>query len=70
MGKPNLERLERIWQIIEREPGITALQIAAILGTYELAVMSALCTMNNNGYLLSEDQYGGLYTFAKTTEVR
>jgi len=62
---PNFERLEAAWRVVVDRPGVSAWELAKGLGLRMGLVTSILVTMENNGYLLSEDGDGGLYPFER-----
>jgi len=60
---PNFERLETAWRAVMDRPGLSAWELSQSMGLRMGLVTSILVTMENNGYLLSEDGDGGLYPF-------
>lgn len=60
---PDYSRLERVYRLVERRPGQTYWQLAQVMGLRPGIITSLLCTMENHGFLLSEDEKGGLHPF-------
>jgi Mn-dependent DtxR family transcriptional regulator len=58
--QPSRKRLEAIWQVVEREPGLKPGQIARKLGIARSAVTRALPALEEAGLLLYEDDRGRL----------
>lgn len=63
--KANDERLEEIYDTIERNPGRRAGWIARLLGLNRSEVTRALPAMEQKGYLLAEDEDGQLWPYDK-----
>jgi DNA-binding IclR family transcriptional regulator len=63
--KPKPERLESIYQKIEEHPGERPASIARILGLHRSQVTRSLPALEENGYLLSEDERGTLWPFRR-----
>lgn len=61
--KPKLEVLEAIYQVVESHPGRRAGAIAQLLGLERSQVMRLLPALEERGYLMSEDEQGGLWPF-------
>ena len=61
--KPNLYQLEQIYNKIDENPGKRAGFIAHMLGLHRSHVSRSLATLEERGYLLSEDEKGGLRTY-------
>jgi Mn-dependent DtxR family transcriptional regulator len=61
MRHADRERLEAIWQAVEREPGIRASNVAQELAIPRSSVARALQALEDEGLLLSEDARGGLW---------
>ena len=58
------DKYAQMVQIIQAQPGIQAAHIAAQLGVSPSTVMRRLPGMEEAGYLLSEDDNGGLYLYS------
>jgi Mn-dependent DtxR family transcriptional regulator len=65
MRRAGKKRLEAIWQTVEDEPGIQAGKVAKKLGISRSSVTRALPAMDGEGLLLSEDQKGRLWPWAR-----
>jgi Mn-dependent DtxR family transcriptional regulator len=65
MRHADKERLEVIWQAVEREPGIRAGKVAEKLGIPRSSVTRALPALDDEGLLLYEDQKGGLWPWRR-----
>jgi len=65
MRHADKERLEVIWQTVEREPGIRAGKVAEKLGIPRSSVTRALPALDDEGLLLYEDQKGGLWPWKR-----
>lgn len=65
MRRANRERLEAIWQAVERQPGVKAGQVAHELGVPRSSLMRALPALEEAGLLLSEDRRGRLWPFPR-----
>jgi len=52
-------------QIVEQKPGITATELAKLLDVAPSTVYRRLPSMAEAGYLLAEDEKGGLWPFEK-----
>lgn len=63
--KPQDERLESIYNKINEHPGKKAGFIARLLGLERSDVTRSLPTLNDKGFLLAEDDKGGLWPFSK-----
>lgn len=63
--KPEPEKLARIYEEIETNPGERAGAIARILGWHRSQVSRSLPAMEDQGYLLSEDEEGRLWPFGR-----
>jgi DNA-binding MarR family transcriptional regulator len=61
------ERLERIYAAVEEHPGKRPGFLARLLGLQRSEVTRALPSLEKDGYLLSEDERGGLWPFKKKT---
>lgn len=59
--KPDLERLEQIYQAIKEHPGKKAGYIALILGLHRSDVTRALPNLDKNGMYICEDEQGRLW---------
>ncbi len=62
---PQPERLEAIYQKVEEQPGERPGAIAQLLGLNRSEVTRALPALEDQGYLLYEDQKGRLWPFQK-----
>lgn len=60
------ERLEEIYCTIEEYPGKRAGYLASILGWNRSEVTRALPALEDQGYLVSEDEEGGLWPFDRS----
>ena len=58
-------RLVAIWDYVERHPGCRQSHIAAALGAYRSTIMRQMPVMEEGGFLLWEDDNGGLYLFRR-----
>jgi Mn-dependent DtxR family transcriptional regulator len=63
--KTSEERLERIYRTVEQYPGRRAGFLAWLLGLNRSEVTRALPGMEKRGWLLSEDERGGLWPFRR-----
>lgn len=61
MRRAEIRRLEAIWDVVKREPGIKPGRIAQRLGIPRSSITRALPALEENGYLISEDQKGRLW---------
>lgn len=59
------ERLDEIWETVEKNPGKRPGAIASLLGLNRSEVTRALPAMDEQGYYLSEDERGGLWPFRR-----
>jgi DNA-binding Lrp family transcriptional regulator len=57
--------VEKIWNTLEDNPGATIRMLAQSVGLDPRDVAGRLATLENSGYLISEDQYGQLYPFLR-----
>lgn len=64
-GKSQNERLENIYGSIENNPGERPGFFARALNIPRSSVTRSLATMEEEGYLLSEDDNGGLWPFRR-----
>ena len=64
--QPKEERLIGIYCTIEKYPGKRPGFIAHVMGVNRSEVTRALPALNDKGYLVSEDQKGGLWPFRKS----
>lgn len=63
MARPaNYHRVEEIYRTIEKYPGRKAGLIASLLGLHRSEVTRSLPLLEEQGYLIYEDEEGGLYT--------
>lgn len=65
MRRADKGRLDRIYETVEREPGIKAGRIASKLGIPRSSVARALPALEENGLLLSEDGEGRLWPWRR-----
>ncbi len=56
---------ETMEEILDDHPGITAAELARKLDIPKSTVLRRLPSMNDAGYLLSEDEKGGLWPFGR-----
>ncbi len=63
--KPQDEKLERIYQTVETNPGAKPGFLARLLGLERSEVTRALPALESKGLLVSEDEKGGLWPFRK-----
>ena len=63
--KPQVDRLAYIYQLVQEQPGRKPSRIAQILGLHRSEVTRSLPALEEQGYLLSEDNRGGLWPFPK-----
>jgi Mn-dependent DtxR family transcriptional regulator len=65
MRRAEQERLEAIYHMVERKPGIKAGKVAARLDISRSSVTRALPALEDEGLLLSEDVRGGLWPWGR-----
>lgn len=65
--KPNPMRLEEIYHKIEAYPGKRAASLARLLGLNRSEVTRSLPALEERGWLVYEDDRGGLYPFDKAS---
>ena len=58
-------RLNRIYKTIQKNPGNRPGRIARLLGEPRSQITRSLPALEAQGYLLSEDQSGGLWPFRR-----
>ena len=63
--KAQPERLEKIYQTVSEHPGKRPGFIARLLGLHRSEITRRLPAMEEQGYLLSEDEQGGLWPFGR-----
>jgi DNA-binding IclR family transcriptional regulator len=63
--RPKKERLASIYRAVEENPGQRPGALARILGLPRSQVTRSLPTLEEHGYLLSEDERGGLWVFRR-----
>jgi Mn-dependent DtxR family transcriptional regulator len=63
--KQNEENLLTIYNVIEQNPGQKAGFLARLLGWNRSEVTRRLPALDERGYLVSEDESGGLWPFCK-----
>jgi len=61
----NEERLESIYHSIEEHPGERAGFLARLLGLHRSEVTRSLPALEDKGWLVSEDERGGLWPFRR-----
>lgn len=59
----SVPEFNKIDSLIRRKPGIRQAEIARALGVARSTVARRLCSMENAGYLYSEDARGGIWPF-------
>jgi len=63
--KPQPKVLEDIYKTVEDHPGMKPAQIARLLKQPRSQVTRRLPSLEDHGYLLSEDDRGGLWPFSR-----
>jgi DNA-binding IclR family transcriptional regulator len=63
--KPNNERMEAIYATVRSYPGERPGFIARLLGIHRSEVTRLLPSLDRHGFLLSEDERGGLWPFKR-----
>lgn len=63
--KADVEKLEEIYDAIEKNPGWLPAWIARLLGRPRSDITRALPALEEKGYLVSEDGEGHLWPFGK-----
>lgn len=63
--KHKQERLSKIYETVEENPGKRPGLIASLLGISRSQVTRSLPAMEDQGYYLSEDEKGGLWPFRR-----
>ena len=63
--KAQQERVERIYEIIEKHPGRRPGFLARLLGLDRSSVTRSLPILEEQGYLLSEDEKRGLWPYKR-----
>jgi Mn-dependent DtxR family transcriptional regulator len=66
--KQNEGRLEAIYTTIEQNPGRKAGFLAKLLGWNRSEVSRRLPALDEKGYLVSEDEDGGLWPFCRKNQ--
>jgi DNA-binding IclR family transcriptional regulator len=61
--KPDPKKVEAIYRKVEQHPGKRACFIARLLGLPRSDVTRSLPALEEGGFLLSEDEKGGLWPF-------
>lgn len=61
--QPKKDRLETIYSVVKEKPGEIPAEIAKKLNLNRSEVTRSLPAMEERGYLMSEDERGGLYPF-------
>ena len=66
MGKKvNAERMEAIYETVRVYPGERAGSLARLLGVSRSTMSRTLASMEREGFLLFEDERGGLWPYRK-----
>lgn len=63
MPQADVQFIKLIYILIQRQPGNSAYRYAKWLGMHPTNFQSRLLTMENNGFLISQDRHGGLHPF-------
>lgn len=63
--KHKRERFDDIYETVETYPGSRPSVVARLLGVVRSMITRALPAMNDEGYLLYEDEEGGLWPFQR-----
>jgi len=63
--RKNDETFDEMQQMIEQHPGLSATELARRLDVAPSTVQRRLPSMEEAGYLLAEDDQGGLWSFFK-----
>ncbi len=66
--RTNQEKLEKIYNAVEENPGEKPGFIARLLGLHRSEVTRSLPELEEKGLLVYEDEKGGLYPFFKKTQ--
>ena len=66
--QPNNERMEHVFQAVSDYPGVRPGRIAEILGLNRSEVTRLLPAMELQGYLLAEDERGGLWPYKQNRQ--
>ena len=61
--KPQADRMEKVFETIRQYPGERPGFIARLLGLHRSEVTRLLPSLEEHGYLISEDDRGGLWPF-------
>ena len=61
--KANPKQLKKLYQAVEAHPGKRPGFFAQLLGMHRSQVMRSLPSLEDQGYLLSEDEKGRLWTY-------
>ncbi|MDI6696784.1 MAG: helix-turn-helix domain-containing protein [Anaerolineales bacterium] len=61
--KPQPDRMDKVFQTIRQYPGEKPGFIARLLGLHRSEVTRLLPSLEEHGYLISEDDRGGLWPF-------
>ena len=64
--RKKLSEFEEMDRIIRQKPGIRPAELARRLGVHRSTVLRRLPSMEEAGYLYSEDERGGLYPFKRS----
>lgn len=66
MARPaNRDRLQKIYQAVDRHPGEKPAFLAGLLGLHRSDVTRALPALEEKGLYISEDERGGLWNFRR-----
>ena len=60
---PQVEKLEKLYHTVKQHPGERPGLIARMLGVHRSQVTRSLPALEEHGYLLSEDETGGLWPY-------
>lgn len=63
--RKNESEFEQMDQLVQQMPGLTATEVAKVLGVSPSTILRRLPGMDEAGYLLSEDNRGGLWPFGR-----
>lgn len=61
----SVSEFNKIDVLIRRQPGIRQAEIARALGVARSTISRRLCSMEDAGYLYSEDARGGIWPFKR-----
>ena len=66
--QPNKERLQKLYDAVENHPGKQPGFFAQLLNLPRSSVTRSLPSLEDEGYLLSEDDRGGLWPFRRNQQ--